>query len=39
MRWIKLMNPVKSILKFRCPYPTSDAGISPMKYFKGEIIL
>ena len=29
------MKPIKSLLKFRLPYPTSPAGFNDFKYFKG----
>lgn len=38
-RWVYLMQPKKSMLKFRCPYPTSTAGQKHMTYFKGDILL
>lgn len=37
MRWINIMKPSKSMIKFRCPYP--DIIKEPTKMFKGIIYL
>ena len=37
MKWIQLMQPAKSMLKFRCPYPDVVGGKTKM--YKGEIVL
>lgn len=38
MKWVQLMNPVKAMLKFRCPYYSPDANLpKKMPHLKGDI--
>lgn len=37
--WCQIMQPKKSILKFRCPYPCRDEGKQVFKYLKGKFLL
>lgn len=37
MRWIELVRPVKSMIKFRCPYP--DVIKTPTKMYQGSIYI
>jgi len=37
MRWIQIMHPAKSMIKFRCPYP--DIIPEPIKMFQGTIMV
>lgn len=37
MKWIDIMKPVKSMIKFRCPYPDIITGSIPM--YKGTVII
>ena len=37
MRWVNIMKPEKSMLKFRCTYANTPVGRVPTKMFKGTI--
>ena len=39
MNWVKLLKPVKAMIKFKCPYPDKKLEYNSVKMLKGDMLI